>query len=120
MKILVLDDDPILREIVSEYVQEAGHEIEVAENGVEGWDLFSTRPHDFQAMIIDVRMPVMDGLTFVKKIRKQGFHLPIIMMTGDDEERYSAEFLKLGVKTILPKPFELHELHDVLKKLDSI
>ena len=78
MKILVADDDPIIRKLLSEVLTHDGHQVTVTSNGVEA--LEETRRQDFQLVFMDVHMPMMNGLETLLAIREIFPELPVAMM----------------------------------------
>jgi CheY-like chemotaxis protein len=106
--ILVCDDDELLRWVVADYLKGAGYEVLEAADGVQGMALVKARAP--ACVLMDLVMPVMDGLTALETLREEGHELPIIIMTatgGSDSARRARE---LGAQGYLHKPFELGEM----------
>ncbi len=103
-RILVVDDEPNNQRILNYTLNKAGHETITAANGEAALQLLDQ--YDADLAILDVAMPVMDGLTLLKHIRSvdKFEHLPVIILTGsgDDEERLRAE--REGIQGFLTKP----------------
>src|SRR5262245_47785465 len=78
--ILVIDDEEIMREILETLLVREGYAVRLAASGAEGLELARTLP--FDAVIVDVMMPAMDGLTVLDELRKHDDELPVIMITA--------------------------------------
>ena len=109
MKILVVDDEPAVRESLRRALELEGYEIELAENGREALDrLDSESQHD--AVILDVLMPGLDGLEVCRRIRSAGNRVPVLMLTARDEVENRVAGLDAGADDYVTKPFALEEL----------
>jgi CheY-like chemotaxis protein len=105
MNVLVVDDDSIVRLILSRILQHRfGATTVEAENGVEA--LLALDASTFDLVVLDLRMPVMDGLTVLRTIRSNAglASLPVIVLTGDRNDDIVKEFIRLGVSDYLTKP----------------
>ncbi|WP_353929286.1 response regulator transcription factor [Okeanomitos corallinicola TIOX110] len=118
-QLLLVDDEPGLREAVKEYLQESGFSVQVASNAREGWDLMQQNTPDL--VISDIMMPQVDGYQFLKQLRDNPRFqaLPVVFltakgMTGDRIQGYQA-----GVDAYLPKPFDPDELIAIVENLLS-
>ena len=101
-KILVVDDDPFVRKMLSDILQNEGYRTATAVNGVEARDAVHDQG-DLDLVITDVNMPVMGGLRFVEEIRRTGSDLPIIILTVVDEVSVAVQALKTGADEYLLK-----------------
>jgi CheY-like chemotaxis protein len=111
--ILIVDDEPVLLEIKGEWFQDLARHVFCAADGVQALEVLAV--HKIDAIITDVRMPVMDGITLVKKIQAGGAHTPsLIFITGfaDIEARDAYD---LGVEALLEKPIERDDLVEVVR-----
>lgn len=119
-RVLVVDDQPLNREIVVELLATVGIVPRLAENGQEALELVrSSRPGDFDLLLMDVQMPVMDGLTATRKIRElPGFAaLPIVAMTAHSMVHEKQVFLEAGMMNDhLGKPFSMNDFFLLLAK----
>ena len=106
-KILIIDDDEELCELVSEYLGVEGFEVESVNDGETG--LKSALSGDYDMVILDVMLPKMNGFDVLRNLREQS-QLPVLMLTarGDDMERIVG--LEIGADDYLPKPFNPREL----------
>jgi two-component system chemotaxis response regulator CheY len=105
-RVLVVDDDPNIRETVCELLDLEGYRTAQAEDGAQALALLDTYPA--RLILLDMRMPVMDGWTFARAAHAQGITTPIIVMTAaQDASAWAAEIQAQGV---LAKPFELDDI----------
>jgi DNA-binding response OmpR family regulator len=104
--ILIVEDDPLIRENLQEALQSEGYLALTAENGQVALDLVTMRPP--QLILLDLRMPMMDGWAFVRALRERGSTVPIIVMTAERNGRMWAE--QLAAAAYLAKPYDLDEL----------
>lgn len=106
MAILVVDDDPSLREALSRILSFEGYQVEAVPNGHDALE----RVHAVEMMILDLGLPDLDGLDVARRVRAQGHVLPILVLTarGDVGDRVAG--LDAGADDYLPKPFDLSEL----------
>jgi len=105
-KILLVDDDIELTDLLAEVLRLTGFEVEVANNGQEALDKLNS---SHQLVLLDVMMPVLNGLETLKKIR-QTSNVPVMMLTARGEEIDRVLGLELGADDYLPKPFNDREL----------
>lgn len=105
--ILIVDDDPNIRELVSVFLQNEGFSCIEAENGREAFELLALRKIDL--IILDIMMPEMDGWTFCRRARA-AYQMPILMLTAKGETMQKVKGFKLGADDYLVKPFEPIEL----------
>jgi DNA-binding response OmpR family regulator len=108
-KILLIDDDHTLSELLQEYLQAEEFECQAAYTGPDGLSLASSG-HSFDLIILDIMLPGMTGIEVLKEIRKQNISTPILMLTakGDDVDRILG--LELGADDYVPKPCNPREL----------
>ena len=116
-KILVVDDSPSLRQIISIVLTTAGYDVIEAENGQQALEkLDGSKIH---LAICDVNMPVMDGIEFVKNVKSMPNYrfLPIIMLTTESGENHKQEGRDAGVKAWVVKPFRPDQILNAVSKL---
>lgn len=106
-KILIVDDEAKIREVVKEYAKVSGYECLEAENGKQAIDLAINE--DFDCIILDIMMPVLDGFSALKKI-KQMKDVPIIMLSARQDEEDKLFSFESGVDDYVSKPFSPKEL----------
>ncbi|MEQ6249963.1 response regulator [Sulfitobacter sp. HNIBRBA3233] len=114
MKILAVDDDPIILELLGQFIAAFGeHDLITAESGKDALDLLNGRnAPDFDCFMLDIQMPVMDGITLARKIRALDGHqqTPIVMLTAMSEKRYIDGAFTAGATDYVTKPFDITEL----------
>ena len=106
-RILVIDDDVELCELVTEYLESEGFGVEVVNDGAEGVEKAVSK--DYQLIILDVMLPGMNGLEVLRRIRTQS-EVPVLMLTARGEEVDRIVGLEVGADDYLPKPFNPREL----------
>lgn len=111
--ILVIDDDPAILDAVADILTFEGYTVERATNGAEG--LQCLEQIEPRLVLLDMRMPVLDGWGFVRSVRQQGRTLRIVVMTAaQDAERWAQEIAADGY---LAKPFDLLDLLEVVEHI---
>ena len=103
-KILIVEDDLDIQELLRNFLQEVGHEIFIANDGVEAVSLFSAAHYDL--ILLDILLPKIDGFTVCELIRKQS-QIPIIMLTALSGEKEQIRGLDLQVDDYITKPFSM-------------
>lgn len=107
-KILIVEDDDNIRELLRLYLEREGFEISEAENGAVGLSTWKAENPDM--MLLDVMMPVMDGWQVCKEVRASGSTMPIIMITAKGETMDKVSGLELGADDYIVKPLEMREV----------
>jgi two-component system, OmpR family, response regulator ResD len=107
IKILVVDDEFEMRQLLRLYLQQEGFAVEEAENGKEAYEKFIK--HEYHLMILDVMMPLLDGWETLEQVRKVS-DLPVIMLTAKGTVKDKVAGLSKGADDYLVKPFEAEEL----------
>jgi two-component system response regulator MprA len=108
MQILLVEDEPGIAEALVQGLQEEGHSVIAATDGLEGLGI--ARDEDLDAIILDLMLPKMDGLTVARLLRAENNQTPILMLTAKDSRREIVEGLDAGGDDYLTKPFSLDEL----------
>jgi len=108
MRILVVDDEPAVREAVERALRLDGHDVLLAADGGEALDTLCERPPD--AVVLDVLMPRVDGLELCRRMRLRGDRTPVLMLTARDAVSDRVAGLDAGADDYLVKPFALDEL----------
>ncbi|GAB4395139.1 MAG: response regulator transcription factor [Microscillaceae bacterium] len=108
LKVLLVEDDPNLGALLSEYLQAKGYAPQLCSNGQDGWQAFENGNFDF--CILDVMLPQMDGFTLGEKIRALKPHLPMVFLTAKSLKDDTIRGLKIGADDYLTKPFRMEEL----------
>jgi two-component system, OmpR family, response regulator VicR len=107
-KLLVVEDDPNLGDILQEYLQMKGYTTTLCRDGEEGWNKFKKDKYDL--CLLDIMMPKKDGFTLAKEIKKVQENLPILFLTAKNQKDDIIEGLKIGADDYLTKPFSMEEL----------
>jgi two-component system response regulator MprA len=107
-RILIVDDEPAVREALNGSLTFEGYETAVASDGAEALERIEKDQPDL--VVLDVLMPRMDGLTACRRLRAQGCHVPVLMLTARDMVGDRVTGLDAGADDYLVKPFELDEL----------
>ena len=114
-RVLVADDDRAIRESLARALELEGYEVVVVVDGVEA--LTRARRDAFDALVVDVMMPAIDGLAVCRVLRAEGDRTPVLMLTARVETPDRVAGLDAGADDYLPKPFELDELLARLRAL---
>jgi two-component system alkaline phosphatase synthesis response regulator PhoP len=115
MRILVVDDEEHIREVVKLNLELDGYEVVTANDGKKGFQRF--QGEHFDLIILDVMMPEIDGFALAEQIRLSNSEVPIIMLTAKDSQNDRVTGLKRGADDYLTKPFNLEELQLRVQKL---
>ena len=115
MRILVVEDEPNLARQVSTSLEEAGYAVDVVGDGEEAHFMGETEPYD--AVVLDLGLPVMDGVSVLEKWRKAGISMPVLILTARDTWTDKVAGLDAGADDYLTKPFKIEELLARLRAL---
>jgi DNA-binding response OmpR family regulator len=116
-RILVVDDEGYIRDLIRDTLRTRRYAAGTAANGVEALDILSRERYDI--VVTDVIMPGMDGLELVKQIRRQHPSVHVIVLTGFPRSADIGDFLAQGVDDFLPKPFRANDLMAVIRRLEQ-
>lgn len=116
--ILVVDDEPELREIFAAWLSRNGCEVLTAANGVEALSILTSQAID--AMISDIRMPLMDGITLVRRMAELGLRIPSIIFVSGFGDIAAREAHALGVEAMISKPIAREQLLGALRNCLSL
>lgn len=103
-RILVVDDEPAVAEVLLDFFAEAGYTVDVALTGRDALTLIQRTPPD--VVLLDIRMPDMDGVEVLRRIRAAHPALPVIMITANDDIGLARATLKMGALDYVSKPFD--------------
>ncbi|MCG9568594.1 hybrid sensor histidine kinase/response regulator [Vibrio chagasii] len=123
-RILIVEDNLMNQKIASFFLEQAGYEYLITSNGQEAVDVI-TQGAQFDAVLMDCMMPVMDGITATRAIRQweleqQATPLPIIALTASVLEEDIKDCFDAGMNAYLPKPYKSHQLYDLFSSLDIV
>ena len=114
-RVLVVDDGSENRELVRFLLEDAGLSVDEAENGKIGADKALAQPYD--VILMDVQMPVMDGFSATRLIRKKGLDIPIIALTANAMKGFEQQCLEAGYSGYFSKPINVDQFMDLMAKL---
>ncbi len=106
VRILVVDDDPTVRGVVSDYLTAAGHEVTEAGDGLTGLELAAAA----DLVVLDLMLPRLDGLEVFRRMRAQGLSTPVVMLSAKGSQTDRILGLEMGADDYLTKPFSPREL----------
>jgi DNA-binding response OmpR family regulator len=115
MKVLLAEDDPKLLRHLAAGLRQAGHVVDTAQDGAEA--RWAAENNSYEALVLDIMMPQMDGVTLVRMLRRRGVSTPAIFITARGEVRDRVAGLDAGADDYLVKPFSLDELLARLRAL---
>ena len=107
MKILIVDDEKLIRDVIKTYAEEENYECLEAENGLEALNIINKQNIDL--IVLDIMMPKMDGMTFLESLKKEK-NIPVIILSARTEEYDKLRGFDLGTDDYLTKPFSPKEL----------
>ncbi len=115
-RVLVADDDPVIRHLVTSIVKSEGHTAVAVSDGREAF-LTLQRDANFQAAIFDMKMPHLVGLDVIRQMRKEKrlMRIPVIMVTSENDLKLMKESFDAGVTGFLTKPFNPTQLQTILR-----
>lgn len=108
MRILVVEDDPVVNTSLCQMLTEAAYAVDVADNGQDAWQLGGTQPYDL--VVLDLGLPQMDGLTVLQRWRREGMGAPVLILTARDQWHEKVAGIDAGADDYLTKPFHAEEL----------
>jgi len=114
-KILLIDDEQSILDLLDILLRRKGYDVVVAGNGRDGLKVFRRERPD--VVVVDLKMPGMDGLTVLQELRTLDAHTPVIILTGAGTPESERQARALGVTEFVEKEFSLHRLGDSLKRL---
>lgn len=108
MRILLVEDEPTLNRQLDMALQQAGYSVDVSVNGRDAWVLGDTEP--FDAVVLDLGLPQMDGLTVLRRWRAAGRSMPVLILTARDNWHEKVAGIDAGADDYVTKPFHTEEL----------
>jgi DNA-binding response OmpR family regulator len=109
MRVLIVEDEPRLAENIARSLREtAGYAVDIAHDGEEG--LFLAEGNEYDALLLDLMLPLLDGSQVLGRIRKAGQRTPVLVLTARDDKESIVALLNAGADDYLTKPFDLGEL----------
>jgi len=114
-RVLITDDSLLQRRTLSAIVTDAGHEVDTACNGQEALEKIQAHPPD--CLLLDMLMPIMNGVQLLEHMKSLGVTLPVIVLTADVQDSSKDRCLELGATTFLIKPVKQDQLRRVLQSI---
>ena len=118
-KILIIDDESMIRDLASEMLQFCGYETACASSGPEGIAFYREKSHEFKGVLLDLSMPGMDGYEAFKELRKIDKNVSVILISGFTGDKRIQSMIREGALAFLQKPFSINELSCVLHLMDD-
>ncbi|MGA7722095.1 MAG: sigma-54 dependent transcriptional regulator [Ignavibacteriaceae bacterium] len=113
-KILIIDDDELMRETLISYLSNENYAVLIAENGNLGFEIIKKEKPDI--VISDIRMPQLNGLELLKIIKESSFNIPVLLMTAYDDLESTIKAMQLGAYDYLEKPIEKEKFNFIIKR----
>ncbi|WP_320036201.1 response regulator [Campylobacterota bacterium DY0563] len=117
LKLLFVEDETDLVEIITDTLQKLNANFLSAKNGQEALDIIEAND-DIDIIVTDINMPVMNGLVMIKELRDRGNSIPIIIMSAHTETDYINKAKELGVDNYLLKPFDFIKFIDLITEME--
>jgi DNA-binding response OmpR family regulator len=108
MKLLLVEDDQGITELLTEFLAEHNYFVDVAADGQTGWELAEACNYDL--LLLDVLLPKVDGISLCRQLRSHGCQMPILMLSAQDTLQAQAAGINAGADRYLVKPYKLQEL----------
>ena len=116
MRILLTEDDDSVRVFVSRALELDGHSVDTACHGMEALERLTARNGDYDLLVSDVKMPLMDGIALAHRAADQWPGLRILLMTGFADQRERAEDLSQVIRDVVTKPFTLQQIREAVSE----
>ena len=114
MRILLTEDDVAVRAFVGRALEIDGHEVETAGDGLEAMACLEKHDGQFDLLVSDVKMPLMDGIALAHNAAERWPGLPILLMTGYADQRERADDLHQKIRDVVTKPFTLQQIREAV------
>jgi len=114
-KILAVDDSEPMREMLSQTLEAGGHEVTLAEDGADALAKF--KAGQFDLIVTDINMPVMDGYAFVKSVRQMNNEIPVLALTTEGEQTKKSLGQQVGFDGWIVKPFKPAQFLAIVKQI---
>jgi CheY-like chemotaxis protein len=114
MRILLTEDDDSVRSFVSRALELDGHKVDTACDGMEALERLTETNGDYDLLVSDVKMPLMDGIALAHETAGNWPGLPILLMTGYADQRERADDLNQVIRDVVTKPFTLQQIREAV------
>jgi CheY-like chemotaxis protein len=115
--VIVVDDDPTIREILALTLELEGYQVATASNGKEALALVEADPP--AVILLDIHMPILDGPGFVRELQSRGLKLPVIVLSADREGVGNQAALQMNAVEFVAKPFEVRQILELVQRYCS-
>ena len=116
-KLLLIDDEEVIHRTLGDYLRDQGHEVESVLDGSRA--LHVVEAGDYDLVIADIRLPHVDGLSLLGKVKEKDAQKPVIMITGHGDDDLREEATLLGANAFLLKPFRLRQIDELITELTA-
>ena len=117
IRILLAEDNPVNQKLAKMLLTKAGYQVEIACNGREAVEKFSSSPDDFDIIFMDIQMPEMDGMEATKEVRRRGYAaIPIIALTAHAMKGDREKCIEAGMDDYITKPVKRENVFEILEK----
>ena len=115
MKLLLVEDDQSITELLAEALSDHDYVVDVATDGQAGWECVESC--DYDLLLLDVLLPKVDGISLCRRLRSKGYGMPILMLTARDTFRDRLAGIEAGANDYLVKPYKLQDLLTCIRNL---
>jgi len=115
--ILIVEDEPSIQQVTQTSLENYNYRTLIAKDGIEAIALYAERKHEIDLVLIDIMMPLVDGLTVIRTLQKLNPKVKAIVTSGLASNSLLAEITEIGIKAFLPKPYTTKELLDTLHRV---
>ena len=114
IKILIVDDDPLMRNVMEKYFTKFGCEIETSSDGINALEKVEEHRGNFDAIITDYNMHPMNGFDFYYKLKEKHPKIDVFLMTGEEKNAQISQLIKNGLKGYFPKPLDFNQIRETI------
>jgi two-component system, cell cycle response regulator CpdR len=114
-RILIAEDEEAIRSLVERALAQDGHAVTTAHDGAEALDLLTREDGEFELLLTDIRMPIMDGIALALAAARDHPNLAIVLMTGYADQRERASNLEALIHDVIAKPFSLATIRNAVR-----
>lgn len=117
-RLLIIDDNPMICEALKDRLEAMGYTVIVAHDGRTGLALMAleAKQSPIRGVLLDLQMPIMDGIEVLRELRVQHPHVPIVMMTAEQDRVIREEALSLGARQYILKPVDASQLRQICEQ----
>jgi len=117
VKILVIDDEVNITKALKRGLTGKGHEVTILDDGLAGMEYLTESHENYDLVLCDVRMPKLDGISMIQKLRDNAIDIPVVIMSGHIESGVLNTVAGLGNYNLLPKPFTFKSLLSLIERV---